>query len=162
MPPTDVRSYDLVWLLHIVGDVHQPLHAIARFAKAYPPPAGDVGGNLVPIDCAAGVSCEAAGELHAFWDNLLGPDDTTPQKVAPAADELAKADDTKASIADETVWIEESFQLAQTQVYVSPIRDDRTTSTITADYKANAVKLAKERIALAGARLARMLNAAFK
>jgi hypothetical protein len=26
----DVKSYDMVWLLHLVGDVHQPLHATAR------------------------------------------------------------------------------------------------------------------------------------
>jgi hypothetical protein len=25
----DVKSYDMVWLLHLVGDVHQPLHATA-------------------------------------------------------------------------------------------------------------------------------------
>lgn len=26
------KSYALVWLLHLVGDVHQPLHAMARIA----------------------------------------------------------------------------------------------------------------------------------
>ena len=26
----DIRSYDLAWLLHLVGDVHQPLHATAQ------------------------------------------------------------------------------------------------------------------------------------
>jgi hypothetical protein len=24
----DVKSYDLLWLIHLVGDTHQPLHAI--------------------------------------------------------------------------------------------------------------------------------------
>ncbi|MER9565954.1 S1/P1 nuclease [Mesorhizobium sp. M0571] len=28
----DVRSYDMVWLLHLVGDIHQPLHATERFS----------------------------------------------------------------------------------------------------------------------------------
>ncbi len=27
----DIKSYDLVWLEHLVGDVHQPLHATSRF-----------------------------------------------------------------------------------------------------------------------------------
>ena len=27
----ELKSYDLVWLLHLVGDVHQPLHATTRF-----------------------------------------------------------------------------------------------------------------------------------
>ena len=29
----DVRSYDLVWILHLVGDAHQPLHAVARLPR---------------------------------------------------------------------------------------------------------------------------------
>jgi hypothetical protein len=39
----DVRSYDLVWILHLVGDAHQPLHASGRFTKQVP--SGDAGGN---------------------------------------------------------------------------------------------------------------------
>ena len=27
----DLKSYDLVWLIHLVGDAHQPLHATSRF-----------------------------------------------------------------------------------------------------------------------------------
>src|SRR5262245_48474805 len=49
----DVRSYDLVWLIHLVGDAHQPLHATARFSKTFPD--GDAGGNPVKIDCDTGV-----------------------------------------------------------------------------------------------------------
>ncbi len=41
----DVRSYDLVWLIHLVGDVHQPLHTAQRFTREHPE--GDAGGNLV-------------------------------------------------------------------------------------------------------------------
>jgi hypothetical protein len=29
----DVKSYDLTWLLHLVGDMHQPLHATSRFTS---------------------------------------------------------------------------------------------------------------------------------
>jgi hypothetical protein len=32
----DVKSYDLVWLLHLVGDAHQPLHATSRFSERCP------------------------------------------------------------------------------------------------------------------------------
>jgi len=31
-----LKSYDLVWLLHLVGDVHQPLHASSRVSRAAP------------------------------------------------------------------------------------------------------------------------------
>ncbi|KAF5881711.1 S1/P1 nuclease [Rhizobium sp. PEPV16] len=45
--PDSVRSNDLVWLLHLVGDAHQPLHASARFSKALKK--GDQGGNLIDV-----------------------------------------------------------------------------------------------------------------
>ena len=31
--PDVLKSCDLAWLLHLVGDVHQPLHCAARFSK---------------------------------------------------------------------------------------------------------------------------------
>lgn len=68
--PDALKSYDLVWLLHIVGDVHQPLHCTQRFGKTQP--TGDAGGNFVKL-CAA--PCKLA--LHAFWDGLLG-DNSSP------------------------------------------------------------------------------------
>jgi len=34
MSSDDLKSYDLVWLLHLIGDVHQPLHATSRFVAA--------------------------------------------------------------------------------------------------------------------------------
>ena len=63
-----VKSYDLVWLTHLVGDVHQPLHAIGRFTKL--DPAGDNGGNNVTLNCVEWLHCEA--RLHGQWDGLLG------------------------------------------------------------------------------------------
>src|SRR6185437_15260252 len=61
----ELKSYDLVWLLHLVGDVHQPLHTTSRFTHSQPQ--GDEGGNLVSL-------CEkpCRQELHAYWDNLPG------------------------------------------------------------------------------------------
>ncbi|WP_404437437.1 S1/P1 nuclease [Bradyrhizobium daqingense] len=31
----DVRSYDLVWILHLVGDAHQPLHGSGRYTRGF-------------------------------------------------------------------------------------------------------------------------------
>ncbi|MGR9180456.1 S1/P1 nuclease (plasmid) [Rhizobium leguminosarum] len=52
--PDNVRSYDLVWLLHLVGDAHQPLHATARFSQAHKH--GDQGGNLDDVINSKGAS----------------------------------------------------------------------------------------------------------
>jgi hypothetical protein len=70
--PDDIRSYDLVWLLHLIGDVHQSLHAAARFSQAHRK--GDQGGNLVEVIPASGQKMK----LHAYWDSQLGSY-STPQ-----------------------------------------------------------------------------------
>ena len=56
-----LKSYDLVWLLHIVGDIHQPLHATQRFTQNTRN--GDAGGNLVKVKDGADIN------LHSFWDS---------------------------------------------------------------------------------------------
>ncbi len=38
-------SYAIRLLIHFVGDIHQPLHAISRVDSKYPK--GDAGGNFV-------------------------------------------------------------------------------------------------------------------
>jgi S1/P1 Nuclease len=155
------RSYALVWLLHLLGDVHQPLHATSRFSRALG--GTDNGGNEVKIDCSPRASCLEAHELHAFWDDLLGPNNTQPATVVNAVSTLPIADEALAAIPDEKVWIEESFTLAKSDVYKSPpIGTTKDPSTITQAYKDNAERIAKERISLAGARLAKLLNDAFR
>ena len=81
----DIKSYDLVWLEHLVGDVHQPLHATSRFSASSPQ--GEEGGNLVIL---CGNSCKSKSELHAFWDNVLGTSDSATVAIA-AADKLPAA-----------------------------------------------------------------------
>jgi hypothetical protein len=152
-----IRSYDLAWLLHLVGDVHQPLHATSRFTHSEP--GGDAGGNLVKISCTA---CGSASELHAFWDGLLGENSAPPQSAITAAAALPPADATRAALMDESEWIGESFKIAKASVYVSPIGDTDGPFTLTDNYKKNSLDIAKQQIALAGTRLAKLLNDAFK
>lgn len=82
--PDKLKSYDLVWLMHLVGDVHQPLHCATRVSATKPQ--GDAGGNGVSL-CAA--PCK--DELHVFWDNLLGTSEDPPA-VVTAASALPAAD----------------------------------------------------------------------
>ena len=56
----------LCWLLHLVGDVHQPLHSAEMFSERFPE--GDRGGNLVLIRINGG----RVQKLHPLWDGLLG------------------------------------------------------------------------------------------
>lgn len=171
----ELKSYDLVWLLHLVGDVHQPLHATSRFDKDFP--AGDAGGNQIRV-CTT--SC---GSLHAFWDSLLEPAGghvevscksrewlpTSSQcaalKVAAALDNArAVGVATRKSAADtnEAHWIEESFALAKSRVYSAPVGLSKGPYNLDYEYEQAARKVGAQRAALAGARLANVLNQVFR
>jgi len=152
----DLQSYDLVWIEHLVGDVHQPLHDTSRFTKKHPQ--GDEGGNLVLV-CTT-PNCTA--ELHAYWDDILGAQKlksavTTGKKL----DAMAKP--SGADNSDPSVWVDEGFQLAKTAVYIAPISDDEPGSSPakpTTAYHNNAKDVAQKQVLLAGYRLAGVLNTA--
>jgi S1/P1 Nuclease len=146
----NVKSYDLVWLEHMVGDVHQPLHATSRFSQRLPN--GDQGGNLVTL-CAA----PCRNELHAFWDNVLGTS-KNPAAAIAVAGHLTAAPAAQAGIADEKVWIQESFAAAKQYAYASPIGQGAGPFVLDARYKQAARTEAQKRVALAGARLANLIN----
>ena len=159
-----MKSYDLVWLLHLVGDVHQPLHCVSRFDAA--DPKGDRGGNNVnltgnvqPPVCDDPRYCPFGppSELHAFYDTIAGSGYGV-RAVEQAAPGLPKPDTSKAAIRDVTVWVQEGFDLAQNAVYVAPIGVGDGPFAVTPAYQAAAFKLGQKRIALAGARLAALLN----
>jgi hypothetical protein len=151
----NLKSYDLCWLLHLVGDVHQPLHCTTRVSSADLD--GDSGGNDVTLD-------GSPDELHAFWDAVLGTgsDKTIATAVIKAAGKLAAPDATLAAETSEQKWIQESFQIAETNVYISPIESDNGPFTLTSSYKKAAKTLAQKQVALAGARLANLLNSELK
>jgi hypothetical protein len=150
----DIKSYDLVWLEHLVGDVHQPLHATSRFSADLL--SGDRGGNSVAL-------CDSPckNELHAFWDNVLGTS-KSPTTAITAADKLATASATGAAITDDQVWITESFEAAKQFVYASPVGPGAGPYALDAAYKSQAKTEAKVRIELAGLRLANLINANLK
>jgi hypothetical protein len=162
--PDDVKSYDLVWLLHLVGDVHMPLHCVSRFDRDHP--RGDRGGNAVeitgntlPVPCDDARYCPYGPPrtLHFLWDDLEGISYAI-QPALTAATKLPRPDPKLAAIADESVWIQEGFDLARTVVYAPPVGVGRGPFTIDAKYEATARKVARERMALAAARLANLLN----
>lgn len=148
--PDALKSYDLVWLLHLVGDVHQPLHATARFTQTNPH--GDDGGNLVFVRDFGNRK-----RLHSFWDGLLGTS-RDPAFAIGVAQALPVPSAGASSNLDASAWIDESFEAAKASVYRPPIGLGNGTFTITNSYRNSARALARRRVALAGARLANILN----
>jgi hypothetical protein len=154
--PDAEKAYDLVWLLHLVGDIHQPLHATSRFTQTGNKTAGDIGGNSVKL-CAA----PCRDQLHGFWDGVLGSSESASAAIS-AARALPKADQSHAAKSGEAVWVQESFQAAQRWAYEPPIGAGNGPFTLNASYRADAKKEAQQRVALAGARLANLLNTELK
>jgi len=176
----DLQAYDLLWLEHLVGDVHQPLHGAVRFVNGD----GDVGGNCVDITVPAaiaakfkaGYDADAAlglkvakkytppSELHAFWDSLPGTAGAIDvQFAAKVAATIPKAS-AAVTDSDPDHWAKESLQKSQASVYhlpIGPALGVPVHYTITNTYLASAKKVANGRLALAGERLANLLNATF-
>jgi len=155
------RAVALAWLLHLVGDIHQPLHCSSRVTSEDALPRGDLGGNSFALD--------AGHNLHAYWDEILdraiAPD--------PGEDSIAYATRmarrierihpraslaTPAASTDVVGWEREGLHLAQTVVYAGVTRGAPPSAT----YQAQALTVAERRIALAGYRLAALLNDALK
>lgn len=163
-----LKSYELVWLEHLVGDIHQPLHGTVRiFANK-----GDAGGNDVKIAMPTAMkkqfegtlSKSAPAELHAFWDDLPGEGEPAP--ALPFAATFAKALPAAQgglSDTDPDDWAKESLTMAEKDAYSTPIGKGPAPASgssyaITQAYYNTAMQDAKARIALAGARLAKLLN----
>jgi hypothetical protein len=155
----EVKSYDLSWLAHLVGDVHQPLHAIARFTAHDTD--GDNGGNDVNhLHCAAGVDCPA--NLHALWDGVLGII-TTGASISALGSTLNNGPAPGgADATDVAGWIQESVAVAKAKVYKNPAggRLGDPSAVISKDYVASAKTAARKRVLLGGYRLAALINQA--
>jgi hypothetical protein len=165
------RAYELVWIEHLVGDIHQPLHGARRFVQGE----SDLGGNSVKISLPeqlvnaflanrpAGASGAAPAKLHAFWDDLPGVTGDPALALRPAAEFANQLSKAEPGDVDPTGWAGKSFDLAVQHGYVSPIgpgnsAPDGTAFAMTKEYYDAALADAKGQIALAGARLAKILN----
>src|SRR5262249_14358538 len=96
------KAVALCWLLHLVGDLHQPLHASALIARAeslpkpdfdpppapFDPPEGDAGGNRLAIKLKA--TNANAEVLHAYWDALVFQDVPKFSKVEAKVQDMLK------------------------------------------------------------------------
>jgi hypothetical protein len=163
----DLKSYDLAWLTHLVGDVHQPLHDTARFTKNHcvgtpPKCSGDNGGNLVII-CTT-PKCKS--ELHAYWDGLLGSPDASLSSTIRVAKALnARPKPAGADSANVNSWVTDGRELAKSHVYIPPISDDEPGSVVgvpDSAYHDQAKTLAQSQVLLAGYRLKALVSTALK
>jgi hypothetical protein len=156
--PDNLKSYDLIWLMHLVGDVHQPLHNVSRFSKDLPQ--GDAGGNLTLIGPPPCKDDTSATQLHGLWDGAIGAS-SNPKTVIRVAKAL-RAQTVDASDQDVDIWVKEGITLAETKVYVAPVGNGKGPFTIDQAYCDQMLAVAQQRVVQAGMRLANLLNAKLK
>ena len=150
------RAVALAWLLHLVGDIHQPLHCSSRVTADDALPHGDAGGNTFRLD--------ADRNLHAYWDRILDasvapdPGEDSIAYAGRMAQRIERAEPPVTPSADVSGWAQEGLRIAQTVVYVGVSRSNAPSAA----YEAEALKVSEGRIALAGYRLAALLNEALK
>lgn len=151
------RSYALAWVVHLVADAHQPLHAVSRYDKDGD---SDEGGNGLWVETPRHPRLRGMS-LHAYWDDLPGPPWLRGEKLEASVTALLHAAHQELRVGSTSGgvsrWIGESRELARTLAYAnlgsnSPVISD--------DYDELAVSAAKTRIVLAGRRLAQVLETA--
>jgi hypothetical protein len=178
------KAVAICWILHLIGDIHQPMHAVSYFADNPSFRDGDMGGNKI------GVKANGKGiNLHAFWDNLFGDDpkytdDTADRQVRIYHAAIGVATALRARELDADVkekleknrtfqsWTDESFELAKAVAYLKgdgsgmlpavetrfgqPIPD--SAPELGEQYIAKAKAVAEVRAMLAGRRMADRLK----
>ena len=183
------RAEAIRYLIHFVGDIHQPLHVINN---------GDNGGNCVPVKYIHHEPLpnpqhpereDYSPNLHQIWDTEIIERDmevSNPHRYADELDERFRAESTSWEAEGIHVenWAREVHERAETEVYdafsvkiaVEPDVHPKGCSDnnhvgkrlfekhLTADetYQARAAKAAGKGLAEAGVRLAMILNDAAK
>ncbi|MDQ6786124.1 MAG: BON domain-containing protein [Acidobacteriota bacterium] len=162
IPDAD-KAIALAWILHVGGDIHQPLHDSSRVTKY--DPKGDQGGNLFMLS-PKGATGEDRLSLHWYWDSIIGRniprnnDACDSDYLPPIAQTIMKnypisKMQNRLEIGQFDKWQQEGFQIASTKLYPSSLRFNQMPPE---SYKKMAFEIAQEQIALAGYRLGAMLN----
>ena len=152
------RNAALKWVVHLVGDIHQPLHAADN---------GDHGGNQVQV-ALAGVRTRGRESLHRAWDTELvslalgGGNRQQPPRDIDALAREARALVAEAGQGTPAAWAWQSNNLARNVAYRYPgfACGSAPAGIVVLDraYQREAASIVRERLLLAGARLANLLN----
>jgi len=157
--PAAEKLLALKFILHFVGDVHQPLHAADHH---------DQGGNAVAIEAAPSAK---QSNLHSYWDTQLVQklgSTSVPKAAATVAKLITPQNVALWSAGSIEDWASEANAKAKDTAYnfsgeKTFVNDHGGTGEVLdATYDARALPVVTEALAKAGVRLANLLNDAFK
>lgn len=148
------RAEALKFVVHFVGDIHQPLHCSERN--------GDKGGNkrLVFVP-----GKREAVSLHFVWDNLVVRELVGKQNIGKVAEkldkELRKTRYERSMAGKPEDWANESHGVAYMFAYLT-VAADGPPPRLDQNYINAGVRQASEQLKRGGVRLAMVLNLAAK
>jgi hypothetical protein len=162
------RAVGLCWLFHLVGDIHQPLHATDQVSAALPE--GDRGGGLAFL---LDPQTRLPVTLHLFWDNAVHGSPEPASANARARELRARyprsafpeLSNRPEGARDFATWAKESYELARTLTYGPDLKTAATETAATLQsekYLKDAATAAERRATLAGYRLADLVKAVLR
>lgn len=163
--PITERAIALCWLFHLIGDIHQPLHAADEFNAALPQ--GDRGGGLQFVRMPGAAEPTS---LHSFWDGIVRNNAESPEVSAQARQLIARfprarfSQLTASQQPDFVAWMTESFELAKRIAYSeSLVRTPLSTQaqTMPDTYLSESIITGERQLTLSGYRLADALRQLF-
>jgi nuclease S1 len=142
--PRNEKRVALRFVAHLIGDIHQPLHA--GFAE-------DRGGNSVEVRFNG-----RKENLHSLWDTaLVELEQGTPAEIAARIQAVVTDQDRHQwQQGTPAEWALESLAMVRAQVYRLQVSGE-----ISATYTGPARAVIRTRLAQAGSRLAWLLNRTF-
>jgi hypothetical protein len=136
----------LKFLVHFVGDAHQPMH-VSR--------ADDKGGNTIMLTYNSEYT-----NLHSIWDSkLLEQDGSDYKKLATKYDNATPGQIKKWQSDPVIIWIWESYQISSI-LYAEA--DALQNKPLGKEYYDQHIPVVENRLEKAGIRLAGLLNAIYK
>ncbi len=146
--PAARRAEALRFLIHLVADLHQPLHAADNH---------DRGGNEVRINLEG-----RRTNLHQLWDTriveAMGRD--TARIAAGIESGVSRQQRLTWQAGTPAAWADESHRIARDTIY--PMVEGRRSLRVTQGYLRAAMPATRQQLAKAGTRLAWLLNSTLR
>ena len=141
----------LAYVVHFIGDIHQPLHAANR---------DDSGGNAEHVSF---FGTDASGDLklHTIWDKqIVSKIDSDETKLATDLAAQVTAAKKEKATTDPTKWALQSYNYARDVAYngIPPANGKTDVATLGQPYQDTAAPVVRMQIARASVRLAAALK----
>jgi hypothetical protein len=153
--PERERLMAMAFLIHFVGDLHQPMHAGDR---------GDRGGNDVKANYGL---IAGRTNLHSIWDGYLAERAISTPPAGPRALLAATPRDERARLAAGRVedWSREGWEMARVYAYGTLVGDpcaprSQTRPTLSEQQVRALIPVVRRQVVAGGLRLARLLDEA--